>query len=114
MQEALEHYRRPAIFNAERGCQFTSEAFIGMLREPGIRIGMDGKGCWVDNVFVERLWPSLKYGEVYRRVYNSTCQARTAIRRYLAYFNTVRRPQSPGRRTPDAVYFGSAKQRKAA
>ena len=108
------HCRRPAIFNTDQGSQFTSEAFTGVLREHDIRISMDGKGRWVDNVFVERLWRSLKYEEVYLKAYDSIAQARRAIGQYLAFFNTERRHQSLGRRTPDAVYFESVGQRMAA
>jgi putative transposase len=114
LREALATYGRPAIFNTDQGSQFTSEAFTGVLREHDIRISMDGKGRWVDNVFVERLWRSLKYEEVYLKAYDSIAQARRSIGQYLAFFNTERRHQSLGRRTPDAVYFGSAGQRMAA
>jgi putative transposase len=114
LQEALATYGRPAIFNTDQGSQFTSEAFTGVLREHDIRISMDGKGRWVDNVFVERLWRSLKYEEVYLKAYDSIAQARRAIGQYLAFFNTERRHQSLGRRTPDAVYFESVGQRMAA
>jgi putative transposase len=114
LREALATYGRPAIFNTDQGSQFTSEAFTGVLREHDIRISMDGKGRWVDNVFVERLWRSLKYEEVYLKAYDSIAHARRSIGQYLAFFNTERRHQSLGRRTPDAVYFGSAGQRMAA
>ena len=114
MRKALATYGRPAIFNTDQGSQFTSEAFTGVLREHDIRISMDGKGRWVDNVFVERLWRSLKYEEVYLKAYDSIAHARRSIGQYLAFFNTERRHQSLGRRTPDAVYFGSAGQRMAA
>jgi putative transposase len=114
LNEALERYGRPDIFNTDQGSQFTSEAFTGVLREHDIRISMDGKGRWVDNVFVERLWRSLKYEEVYLKAYDSIAHARRSIGQYLAFFNTERRHQSLGRRTPDAVYFGSAGQRMAA
>ena len=85
-----------------------------MLREHGIGISMDGKGRWVDNVFVERLWRSLKYEEVYLKAYDSIAQARASIGRYLAFFNAERRHQSLRRKTPDTVYFESADQRMAA
>jgi putative transposase len=114
LQEALATYGPPAIFNTDQGCQFTSEAFTGVLREYGIRISMDGKGRWVDNVFVERLWRSLKYEEVYLKAYDSVAQARAELGRYLTFFNTERRHQSLGRRTPDTVYYKSAGQRMAA
>jgi putative transposase len=114
LQEALKRYGRPAIFNTDQGSQFTSEAFIGVLKAHAIRISMDGKGRWVDNVFVERLWRSLKYEEVYLKAYESIAQARASIGRYLTFFNTERRHQALGRRTPDVVYSESAGQRMAA
>jgi len=114
LQAALATYGPPAIFNTDQGCQFTSVAFTGVLSEHGIRISMDGKGRWVDNVFVERLWRSLKYEEVYLKAYDSVTQARTEIGRYLTFFNTERRHQSLGRRTPDTGYYESAGQRIAA
>lgn len=86
----------------------------GEHRGEGIGISMDGKGRWRDNVAVERLWRSLKYEEVYLKAYDSVAEARTSIGHYLAFFNTERRHQGLGRRTPDAVYFGSADQRRAA
>jgi len=86
-KQALADYGRPEIFNTDQGCQFTSEAFTSVLQAHGIRISMDGKGRWVDNVFVERLWRSLKYEEVYLKAYESTAQARASIGRYMAFFN---------------------------
>ena len=114
LQQALATYGQPEIFNTDQGCQFTSEAFTSVLQAHGIRISMDGKGRWVDNVFVERLWRSLKYEEIYLKAYESTAQARASIGRYMAFFNTERRHQSLERRTPDTVYFGLADQRRAA
>ena len=113
LQEALDQYGRPAIFNTDQGCQFTSETFTSVLREHDIGISMDGKGRWVDNVFVERLWHSLKYEEVYLKAYDSVTQARASIGRYLAFFNAERRHQSLRRKTPDTVYFELADQRMA-
>ena len=114
VQEAVARFGPPEIFNTDQGCQFTSEAFISALKAHGIRISMDGKGRWVDNVFVERLWRSLKYEEVYLKAYDSVTQARASIGQYLRFFNTERRHQALGRRTPDEVYFESADQRTAA
>jgi len=114
LQQALATYGRPEIFNTDQGCQFTSEAFTSVLQAHGIRISMDGKGRWVDNVFVERLWRSLKYEEIYLKAYESIAQARTSIGRYMVFFNTERRHQSLARKTPDTVYFELADQRKAA
>jgi len=114
LKRALRRYGRPAIFNTDQGCQFTSEAFMDVLRENEIRISMDGKGRWVDNVFVERLWRSLKYEEVYLKAYDSIAEARRSIGDYLTFFNTERRHQSLGDRTPDAVYYEFADKRMVA
>lgn len=114
LQEALSRHGQPEIFNSDQGSQFTSEAFTAVLRECGVKISMDGKGRWVDNVFVERLWRSLKYEEVYLKAYNTVAEARHSIGRYMTFFNSERRHQSLGRRTPETVYFGTADHRTAA
>ena len=88
--------------------QFTSEDFTGVLKQQGIRISMDGKGRWVDNVFVERLWRSVKYEEVYLKAYGSMAVARASLGRYFAFYNAERRHQSLDRRTPDSVYNETA------
>jgi putative transposase len=87
VEEALEKYGKPDIFNADQGSQFTSEAFTGLLLKTGIAISMDGKGAWRDNVFVERLWRSVKYEEVYLKAYASVADARASIGKYLAFYN---------------------------
>lgn len=114
LEAALEEYGKPEIFNTDQGSQFTSEAFTSALKDNDIRISMDGKGRWVDNVFVERLWRSLKYEEVYLKGYATVAEARTSIAKYLAFFNQERRHQSLDRQTPDQVYYQSASQRMAA
>lgn len=114
LQEALERFGAPEIFNSDQGSQFTSEAFTDMLLKRGIKISMDGKGRWVDNVFVERLWRSLKYEHVYLHAYESVAEARSKIATYLDAFNTERPHSSLGRRTPDMAYFGTKFQSKAA
>ena len=114
LQDALSCYGQPEIFNSDQGSQFTSEAFTTVLREHGVQISMDGKGRWVDNVFVERLWRSLKYEEVYLKAYNTVADTRRSIGRYMTFFNSERRHQSLERQTPDAVYFGTADHRMAA
>lgn len=114
LEAALRRHGPPEIFNSDQGCQFTSEAFTGLLKRHEVQISMDGKGRWVDNVFVERLWRSLKYEEIYLKAYDSIREAQQSIDRYMAFFNTERRHQSLGRRTPDAVYYESADHRKAA
>jgi len=114
LEEALSRHGQPEIFNTDQGSQFTSEAFTPVLQGRGIRISMDGKGRWVDNVFVERLWRSLKYEEVYLRAYESVANATGCIDRYLRFYNSERRHQSLARRTPDTVYYDLASQRRAA
>ena len=106
LDEALPRYGRPEIFNTDQGSQFTSTAFTGLLMQHGIAVSMDGRGCWRDNVFVERLWRSLKYEEVYLRAYDSVGQARASLGRYLAFYNRTRPHSSLGGRTPDQTYFG--------
>ena len=105
IEQAFARYGAPEIVNTDQGSQFTGSSFIGVLDSHGIRISMDGKGCWRDNVFVERLWRSIKYEEVYLHAYDSVTAARTGITRYLAFYNTRRPHQSLDGRTPDTVYF---------
>jgi putative transposase len=105
LDEALAKHGRPEIFNTDQGSQFTSVAFTGVLRDQGVSISMDGKGAWRDNVFVERLWRSVKYEEVYLRAYDSVSEARGSISRYLAFYNQRRPHSSLDRRTPNEAYF---------
>ncbi len=105
VEEALGRFGKPEIFNTDQGSQFTSEAFTGLLKAHGIAISMDGKGCWRDNVFVERLWRSVKYEEVYRRAYDSVSHARASLARYFEFYNSRRTHTSLERCTPDEVYF---------
>lgn len=104
LEEALERFGKPDIFNTDQGAQFTSEAFTKPLRERGIAISMDGKGRCLDNVFVERLWRSLKYEEVYLHAYDDMAEARAGIGRYLAFYNDERSHQALGYQTPAAFY----------
>lgn len=108
LEEAIETFGTPEIFNTDQGSQFTSEDFTDVLKRHGVRISMDGKGRWVDNVFVERLWRSVKYEEVYLKAYESIADARASLGRYFAFYNTERRHQSLERRTPDSVYYETA------
>jgi putative transposase len=103
LEEALAKFGGPEIFNTDQGAQFTGSDFIGVLRKHQIRISMDGKGRWRDNVFVERLWRSVKYEEVYLHAYESVSAARTGIARYMQFFNAWRPHSSLDRRTPDVV-----------
>jgi putative transposase len=114
LEEALAKYGQPEIFNTDQGSQFTSIEFTSVLQQHGICISMDGKGRWRDNVFVERLWKSVKYEEVYLRAYDTVSAARAGLARYFAFFNTRRPHTSLDRRTPDAVYFQSLPLAQAA
>jgi putative transposase len=107
VEEAIARFGKPEIFNTDQGSQFTSREFTAMLIGAGIRISMDGKGAWRDNVFVERIWKSVKYEEVYLRAYTSVPDARASIGRYLAFYNGRRPHQSLGRQTPDQTYFNA-------
>jgi putative transposase len=114
VEEALTKYGRPHIFNTDQGSQFTSAAFTGVLLNNAIAISMDGKGSWRDNVFVERIWKSVKYEEVYLKAYASVGEARSSISRYLDFYNRERPHSSLDRRTPDEAYFDQLPQRAAA
>ena len=105
LEEALANYGTPEIFNSDQGCQFTSEDFTDVLKDNGIKISMDGKGRWMDNVFIERLWRSLKYEEVYLKAYDSVAQAKQGIDDWLMFYNEERRHASLSRMTPDQVYY---------
>ena len=105
VEEAIGKHGKPAIFNTDQGSQFTSEAFTRVLIDNKIAISMDGKGAWRDNVFVERLWKSVKYEEVYLRAYDSVGEARASLGRYLDFYNRQRPHSSLDRRTPDEAYF---------
>ena len=110
LEEALETYGKPDIFNTDQGAQFTSEAFTDKLKEQSIKISMDGKGRWVDNVMIERLWRSLKYEEVYLKAYETPRQAEREIGNYFQFYNTRRRHQALGDLTPDEVYLNLPRQ----
>jgi putative transposase len=114
LEEALARHGRPQVFNTDQGSQFTSHAFTGVLLKAGIAISMDGKGSWRDNVFVERLWRSIKYEEVYLRAYDTVSDARASISRYLAFYNGRRPHSSLDRQTPDQAYSNRLPQAVAA
>ena len=106
LKEALARHGKPEIFNTDQGSQFTGAAFTGVLAANEIKISMDGKGAWRDNVFIERLWRSVKYEEVYLRAYDSVSDARQSIRRYLDLYNRRRPHSSLDGMTPDQAYYG--------
>jgi len=114
LEDALARHGRPEIFNTDQGSQFTGEAFTGVLAKNGIAISMDGKGAWRDNVFVERLWRSVKYEEVYLRAYDTAREARASISRYLDFYNRRRPHSSLDGMTPDQAYFPPLPLRRAA
>jgi putative transposase len=105
VEEALARYGKPAIFNTDQGSQFTSAAFTDVLKTAGIASSMDGRGAWRDNIFVERLWRTIKHEEVYLRAYDSVSQARQSIGRYLTFYNASRPSSRLDQQTPDEAYF---------
>lgn len=105
LEEALAKFGAPEIFNTDQGSQFTSDEWITVLDDAGVAISMDGKGRWIDNVFIERLWRSVKYEEVYLHGYANGTEARTSLARYFSFYNERRSHQSLEYRTPDDVYF---------
>jgi putative transposase len=105
LEEAMRKHGQPEIFNTDQGSQFTGEEWIKTLKDAGVAISMDGKGRWIDNVFIERLWRSVKYEEVYLHAYTNGTEARTALTRYFRFYNAVRSHQSLEYRTPDEMYF---------
>ena len=105
LEEAILKYGPPGIMNTDQGSQFTSSAFIRELEQNGIQISMDSKGCWRDNVFVERLWKSVKYEEVYLHGYDTVSIARQALRRYFDFYNRRRPHSTLDGMTPDTAYF---------
>nr|WP_156962612.1 IS3 family transposase [Salinisphaera hydrothermalis] len=114
LEAAIAAYGTPDIFNTDQGSQFTGIAFTGVLKREGIQISMDGRGRWMDNVFIERLWRSVKYEEVYLKAYDNARQARAGLRVYFGFYNAKRKHQSLERRTPDQVYFNAARLPQAA
>ena len=105
VQEAIQNYGVPDIFNTDQGSQFTSDAFTGLLHAHGIGISMDGRGQWRDNVFIERLWRSVKYEDVYLKAYETVSEARQSLARYFDFYNARRPHSSLDAQTPDTVYF---------
>ena len=114
LEEALDRYEAPEIFNTDQGAQFTSEGFTSLLSAHGVAISMDGRGRWMDNVFIERLWRSVKYEEVYLKGYESIPEARKELAAYFDFYNHRRRHQGLGDRTPDEVYWSTLRTQQAA
>jgi putative transposase len=106
LQEALSRFQKPEIFNTDQGSQFTADSFTNVLRRAGIAVSMDGRGRCIDNVFVERVWRSLKYEEVFLHAYDDLGEARTGIGRYFRFYNFERPHQALGFQTPEAFYRG--------
>ena len=114
LEEALARFGRPEIFNTDQGSQFTSPRFTGVLREAGVRISMDGRGRWMDNVFIERLWRSLKYDCIYLHAFETGSALRAGLREWIGYYN-ARRPHSAlAGRTPDEAYWATGTEKLAA
>jgi putative transposase len=105
LEEALAKFGRPEIFNTDQGSQFTSDDWANTLKDAGVAISMDGKGRWIDNVFIERLWRSVKYEEVYLHAYTNGTEARAGLTRYFSFYNARRSHQSLDYRTPDDLYL---------
>lgn len=114
VEEALARYGVPEIFNTDQGSQFTAEEFTKPLEAQGVRVSMDGKGRWIDNVFVERLWRSVKYEDIYLRAYETPREVKRGLTSYFSFYNARRPHQSLGYRTPDELYFGTDQMKKAA
>ena len=114
LEEAIDKFGCPGIFNSDQGSQFTSEAFTSKLKDNGIKISMDGRGRWMDNVFIERLWRSVKYEEVYLKAYDSIAVTRNELKKYFDFYNRRRWHQSLDKKVPDEIYGGTLEQRDAA
>ena len=114
LESAIRDYGCPGILNTDQGSQFTSTAFVALVQQSGIRLSMDGKGAWRDNLFVERLWKSVKYEEVYLHAYDSVAEAHQGLARYFTFYNGGRPHTALDGRTPDMVYFSGQPQQRAA
>ncbi|MGA9366236.1 MAG: IS3 family transposase, partial [Steroidobacteraceae bacterium] len=114
LQEALQKYGKPEIFNTDQGSQFTCGEWIDTLKAAGVQISMDGKGRWIDNVFIERLWRSVKYENIYLHAYETGTQLRRGLTEYFDFYNVMRTHQALDYQTPDDVYYGRADFRLAA
>ena len=114
LQEALARFGHPEVFNSDQGSQFTSPRFTGVLQQAGVRISMDGRGRWMDNVFIERLWRSLKYECIYLHAFETGSELRAELAKWINYYNTRRPHSTLAGRTPDEAYGASVTERLAA
>jgi putative transposase len=114
LKEAIAKYGCPDIFNTDQGSQFTAEAFTNILQSKGIAISMDGKGRWRDNVFIERLWKSVKYEDIYLKAYASMKEVKNGLANYFTFYNEKRWHNNFDRKTPAMVYFDTQSQKQAA
>jgi len=114
LEEAISRYGTPQLFNTDQGSQFTSDDFTGILKKHDVRISMDGKGRWMDNVFIERLWKSVKYQDVYLKAYSSISEVRKGLTTWFDRYNTRRRHQGLDNRIPDEVYWSTLPEVKDA
>ena len=114
LEEAITRYGIPDIFNTDQGSQFTSEGFTDILKDNGIKISMDGRGRWMDNIFIERLWKTVKYEDIYLKAYNSIAAVRQGLKAYFERYNSRRRHQNLNDRTPDEVYLSTLPEAKKA
>jgi putative transposase len=114
LDEALARFGRPEIFNSDQGSQFTSLRFTGVLQQAGVRISMDGRGRWMDNVFIERLWRSLKYECVYLHAFETASELRAGLSKWIGYYNVGRPHSALTGRTPNEAYGANEAERLAA
>ena len=114
VEEAMARFRRPEIFNTDQGSQFTSPRFTGVLQRAGVRISMDGRGRWMDNVFIERLWRSLKYECVYLHAFETGSEVRAGLSKWIGYYNVGRPHSALAGRTPNEAYAASEVEKLAA
>ena len=114
LEEAIARYGIPDIFNTDQGSQFTSLEFTDILSQVGIRISMDGRGRWMDNIFIERLWKTVKYEDIYLKAYSSIADVRKGLKVYFERYNSRWRHQGLGDRTPDEVYLSTLPEAKEA
>ena len=114
LQAAIRDYGSPGILNTDQGSQVPGTAFVGLVQQSGISLSMDGKGAWRDNLFIERLWKSVKYEEVYLHGYDSVTEAQRGLARYFTFYNHGRPHTALDGQTPDMVYFARLPQREAA